>query len=223
MSTKLKKSDNYHKSNNPPHNLKASDNNKTINNNNNINNLTNSSLSVNNMSVHKFQLSSAMFLSISYDDKRVYLWDEKSCSTINSFEDSSVKTSFNNIKVVNKNYFSDYFYATTENKSIVSLFSTSISEPIMKFSPLDEGIMCLDISNYINNNIMCFGSIKGNISIYDISSGNCLAQFNSSCYPILNIYYESIFNLIIAIDKEIIKIYTLNSILSSNYYIFNKA
>lgn len=176
---------------------------------------------ISNTSYFRHQISSKMFISFSEINKLVYLWDEKTCSTINCYDDSSQKSSYNMIKVVNRNLYSDYFYAINQNKSIITLYSTSITDPIAKFSPLDEGVSCADISDHTNNNILILGSTKGNISLYDISSGNCFANFNVSCNSIIKIVYDSYYNLIIVLDRECVKTYTLNSIMSSDKYISN--
>ena len=115
---------------------------------------------------HKFSCSQVMLLSTAIDDKKIYLWDEKVCSTIMTYEDSQAKSNYSQISVAGSNNFSDYFYAITNNKSLISLYNTSISDPIQKSSPTDEAVTTIEI----NENLLILGTIKGNVFLFDITS-----------------------------------------------------
>lgn len=163
-------------------------------------------------SVSKFFFSSTMFLSTSANDRKIYLWDEKVCSTVFNYEDAQNKTAFSKIIVINDNLFSNYIIATMQNKSLITIFDTSNPDPIYKTVPLDEPITAV----HSNNKLIVFGSTKGNISVFDLSSGNVILFFQVSFNPISSVFITDD-NSIIAISSELVKLYTFNQLMNNKH------
>lgn len=164
------------------------------------------------LQVNNYSISPTMFLTINNSDKKIYLWDEKVCSTVFTYEDSQNKIPFCKILVVDDNLFSNFIYAILPNKSLITVFDTSNPDPIYKTVPIEEPITSI----HSNNKLLCIGSSKGNISVFDLSSGNNINSFRASFNQIDSIL-ASEDNSIITVSSEMIKIFTFNELMNVKF------
>ena len=114
--------------------------------------------------LQKLSISPNVFVCTSIDEKKIFLWDEKVCSTIFTYEDTSQGhkgITYNKIIVVNSSQFSSFIIASNFNKSLLTVFETSNSEPISKTMPVEEPITCMNT----NNRLIGVGSSRGNVSL----------------------------------------------------------
>lgn len=157
-----------------------------------------------------YNYSQSMILSISENENKIYLWDEKVCTTIATFEDTQLKGNFYKLCPVDSLLYPSHFYAFSLNKSLISLFNTTNPQPIFKSSPVEEGIRSMEIEG----NLLVLGSIKGNIYLYDISSGNVLGYYQVGFNSIDNILISQKYSCILTVSDDFIKVYTLSNIFS---------
>lgn len=157
-----------------------------------------------------YNYSQSMILTISENENKIYLWDEKVCTTITTFEDIQLKGHFFKLCPVDSQLYPSHFYAFSQNKSLISLFNMTNPQPIFKSSPVEEGIRSMEIEG----NLLVLGSIKGNIYLYDISSGNVLGYFQAGFNSIDNILISQKYSSILTISDDFIKVYTLSNVFS---------
>ena len=159
------------------------------------------------------QTSLGMFLITSKNDKKIYLIDEQTCATVLTYEDESIKQEYTKLLVINSKLYSEYFIAIPENKSILVIYSTAGSNPHMKCSPIDE-IITKIIS--IQSNLVCLGTTKGKIFIYDIFTGNNISTKQVSYESIVDMYYMNDFNSMVLTSTDTVQVFTLEQILIDN-------
>lgn len=162
----------------------------------------------------KSNLCPKMFITTSSEDKKIYLWDEKVASTVFTYEDSNSKTTFNCLVCHNSNEFSEMIYASNYNKSLITTFSTSNPDPIYKSVPIEEPISYMTC----NSDFLLIGSSKGNVFLFELINCNYLIQIKCFSSEVISLLLCKD-NSIIAVSKDIIKIYGYDTILNKmNFY-----
>ena len=161
---------------------------------------------INNL-IQKFTFTNSMFLTTVIEDKKIYLWDEKVCSTVFTYEDDSNKGSYSLIECVNKNLFSENIYAILPNKSLITVYDTSNQNPLYKTVPLQESINSIST----NNNLLAIGTIKGNVHLFELSTGNTITIFKVSFSQIIGLHIDNK-DFITTLTNESIKIYNYETL-----------
>jgi WD40 repeat protein len=113
-----------------------------------------------------------VILSTSKEDKRLLLWDDTNRCIIYTYEDSNVKTFVPNNKllVIGQELYSEYILALQENKSLITIWKTNVTESAIRSVPIDERITCTSLTN--NNKLLFLGTETGNIFISELFTGN---------------------------------------------------
>jgi WD40 repeat protein len=155
-----------------------------------------------------------VILSTSKEDKKIFLWDENNRSIIYTYEDSNIKTylSQGGINILGQDLYSEYIVALQENKSLVTIWKTSQSEPLLKSTPVDERITAICASN--DNKLLYLGTETGNLFIHELFTGN-IQNAQVSTEKVVDIKTGLKDSVIFCLCEDYFKVILLESILAN--------
>ena len=165
----------------------------------------------------KFQMfNDKMILSTSKEDKKIFLWDENTSTTLYTYEDSYMKSYVAKDKLITigKDLFSEYILALQENKSLISIWKTNSAECAIKCSPIEERITSLDLVE--NNKIILLSTETGRLFVYEVFSGNILSSdqvSNTEIYQVTSCLKDG--GLVLILSEDYLKLFKLESLLDS--------
>jgi len=153
-----------------------------------------------------------MIFSTSKEDKKIFLWDENTGTITYTYEDQNSKNFIAKLEILGKDLYSEFLISLQENKSLITFYKTSASEPHLKCNPIDERITCIEASE--DAKLLFISTENGNFFVYEIFSGNLLVSTQISGERIFE--FKSCFKNssgLLFICEDYIKFFLLENIL----------